>query len=43
MEIHLQQNQRQYGFWAFMLDLVLVFLTGGIWFIWMLFRFLRSK
>jgi hypothetical protein len=43
MEIYLQQRQNKYGFWAFVLDLVLIFLTGGIWFVWMVFRHLRSN
>lgn len=33
---------KKYGFWRFILDLFLIFLTGGLWLIWMVFKFIRS-
>lgn len=35
--------QKSYGFWKFMWDLTLTFLTGGIWFIWIVYRHLRKS
>lgn len=34
--------KRRYGFWRFMLDLVLTCLTGGLWLLWLVIRFLRT-
>lgn len=34
---------RKYTFWNFLVDLALTFITGGLWLIWIVFRFLRSK
>jgi cytochrome b subunit of formate dehydrogenase len=36
-------TKSKYGFWAFVLDLFLIVITGGIWLIWMIFRALRSN
>lgn len=33
---------KKYGFWNFILDLFLICITGGIWGIWMIFKFIRS-
>jgi hypothetical protein len=35
-------KQKQYGFWHLVMDCVLTWLTGGLWLIWLLIRFLRS-
>lgn len=35
--------KKKYGFFNFLLDLVLTGLTGGLWLIWILFRFLRRN
>ena len=34
---------RKYTFFHFILDLVLCMVTGGLWLIWIVFRFLRSR
>lgn len=34
---------KRYGITHFVFDLVMIVLTGGLWFLWMLFRFLRSN
>lgn len=31
-----------YGLGGFLLDLFLIFITGGLWLIYMIFRFLRN-
>lgn len=31
-----------YGLMRFMIDLFLINVTGGIWLVWMLFKFIRS-
>ena len=46
MEVYILQTPRKkkrYGFWHFMLDLFLIHITGGLWFFWLLIRFLRSN
>lgn len=35
--------KKKYTFGHFLVDLFLVFLTGGLWFLWILFRAIRSK
>ena len=35
--------KKNYGILNFLLDLVLTGLTGGLWLIWILFRFLRRN
>lgn len=35
-------KQKHYGFGHLLLDFFLVWLTGGLWLIWLLIRFLRS-
>jgi hypothetical protein len=36
-------SRKRYGLCHLILDFVLVFLTGGLWLIWILIRFLRSN
>ena len=35
--------KKKYGILNFLLDLVLTGLTGGLWLIWIVFRFLRKN
>lgn len=35
--------KKKYGILNFLLDLVLTGLTGGLWIIWIVFRFLRRN
>ena len=35
--------KKKYGIFNFLLDLVLTGLTGGLWLIWIVFRFLRRN
>lgn len=34
---------KSYSFGSMVLDVILTFLTGGLWLIWILIRFLRSN
>jgi len=34
---------RQYGFWKFMLDVLMVVVTGGFWIIWIFVREMRNR
>lgn len=34
---------RTYGFWNFVLDIVLVCITGGFWLIWIFVREMRRR
>lgn len=36
-------SRKKYGFWNFVLDCTLVFLTGGLWFIWIFVREMRKR
>lgn len=36
-------SRKRYGFAHLLLDFVLVILTGGLWLIWIIIRFLRSN
>lgn len=36
-------HRRRYGFFAFLLDLFLVFITGGLWLIWIFCREMRNR
>lgn len=33
----------RYGFWNFMLDLVMLGITGGFWGIWIIIRFFKNR
>lgn len=35
--------RRRYGFFAFLLDVILVALTGGLWLIWIFCREMRNR
>lgn len=41
--VYILVEKKRYGFWHFMLDLFLINITGGLWFLWILIRFLRSN
>lgn len=34
---------KKYGFWAFILDVLLFCLTGGLWLIWIFVREMRRS
>ena len=34
---------KKYGFGSFLIDLILTSLTGGLWLVWIVFRFLRKN
>jgi len=36
-------KQKHYGFWHLLLDFCLVWLTGGVWLVWLVVRYLRSS
>jgi hypothetical protein len=36
-------RHRKYGFWKFMLDILMVFVTGGLWIIWIFVREMRGR
>lgn len=42
-QVQVVQVKRSYGFFHILLDFILTLLTGGIWLIWILIRFLRSN
>lgn len=36
-------RRRKYGLGAFILDVILCFLTGGLWLIWIFVREMRNR
>lgn len=36
-------RRKKYGLGKLLLDFALVFLTGGLWLVWILIRFLRTN
>lgn len=36
-------DRKRYGFFHFLLDVVLVIITGGLWGLWLLFKFFRTN
>lgn len=36
-------KKKQRGVLGILLDIILVFLTGGLWLLWILIRFLRNN
>jgi hypothetical protein len=36
-------QQRRYGFWSFLGDVIMVFLTWGLWLIWIFVREMRRR
>ena len=39
----MSRNKNRYGFFNLLLDFTLVLLTGGLWLVWILIRFLRTN
>lgn len=37
------RRTKRYGLMHFIFDLFMVVITGGLWLLWMVFRFLRSN
>lgn len=37
------KKRKEYGFGNLLLDFILTMLTGGLWLIWVLIRFLRAN
>ena len=37
------QMRRKYGFWAFMFDIIMTAVTGGLWLIWIFVREMRAR
>lgn len=35
--------KKKYGFWRFVLDVFLIFITGGIWGIWLILKYIRRN
>lgn len=40
---HPYWGYKRFGFGRLFLDFILVFLTGGLWLVWIIIRFLRSN
>lgn len=36
-------SPRRYGFWAFIFDVFMTFITGGLWLIWIFVREMRGR
>lgn len=36
-------RKKSYGLFSLILDMALICLTGGLWFIWIIVRYLRSN
>lgn len=41
--VYVVVKEKRYGFWHFMGDLFLIYITGGLWGLYLLLRHLRSK
>lgn len=37
------QCRKRYGFWAFVGDVLMTFITGGLWLIWIFVREMRRR
>jgi len=37
------RQRKPYGFWGFVGDLVMVFVSGGLWLIWIFVREMRNR
>lgn len=35
--------KKKRGFWGLLLDFILVIMTGGLWLIWIIIRYLRAN
>jgi hypothetical protein len=42
MVIYVREEKR-YGFWKFIGDCIMFFLTGGLWLIWIFVREMRNR
>ena len=38
-----RKPEKRYTFWNFLLDIILIGLTGGLWLLWIVIRFLRNN
>ena len=36
-------NNKKYGLGKFMVDMLLTWITGGFWLLWVIFRFIRNN
>lgn len=36
-------HKKKYGFWGFVGDLIMTFITGGLWLIWIFVREMRNR
>lgn len=43
METHQWDHPRKYGFLSFVGDLIMTFITGGLWLIWIFCREMRRR
>lgn len=39
----MSRNRRRYGIFAFLFDIILILLTGGLWLIWIFVREMRGR
>jgi len=39
----MRRRKNPYSFLHFLLDLVLIFLTGGLWILWIIFRYMHRR
>lgn len=35
--------KKKRGFWGLLLDFILVIMTGGLWLVWIIIRYLRAN
>lgn len=35
--------KKKRGFWGLLLDFILVIMTGGLWLVWIVIRYLRAN
>lgn len=35
--------RKRYGFWNFVLDFFLICITGGLWGVWLILKFIRRN
>lgn len=43
VNININRNRKRYGIMAFLFDLILVCITGGLWLIWIFVREMRNR
>ena len=41
--LYLGRPQKRYGFFSFIFDVVMAFVTGGLWLIWIFVREMRGR